>query len=105
MLPAIEDLLRGSRGVHREVMEVLEQEPARQLVASKDIVRVDELGRRVCACPAGQAPASWLQLTAAERASLVEPPPPVPAGFLHAGAGGFTPEGVVTGGWIVDGPS
>jgi len=103
MLPAIEDLLRGARGARREVIEVLEPKPARGLVASRDILRRDELGRTVVAVPKGQPPAHWVELTPVERSQLVEPPPPVPAGFLHAGAGGFTPEGIVTGGWILDG--
>jgi|SRR5215207_7697335 len=98
MLPALETLLER----HREVVEVFEHRPPRELVAAKDIVRVDGLGRRVYACPAGTAPATWLQLTAAERASLVEPPPPLPHGHMHrSGPYGFTPEGVAVGGWMV----
>jgi len=54
----------------------------------------------VVACPAGQSPAAWLQLTAAERAALIEPPPLRPRGHMNrSGAFGFSPEGVVTGGW------
>ena len=52
--------------------------------------------------PGRNAPATWLQLTAAERASLVEPPPPLPHGHMHrSGPYGFTPEGVAVGGWMV----
>jgi hypothetical protein len=83
----------------REVVEVFEATPSRELVAAKDIVRRDQLGRAIVACPAGTVPAAWLQLTAAERSALVEPPPPVPDGTLIPGRYGFTPSGVVTGGW------
>jgi len=34
-----------------------------------------------------------------ERSELVEPTP-LPRGYMHPGPYGFTPEGVVTGGWM-----
>jgi hypothetical protein len=82
-----------------ERMEVLERHAPRELVAGRDILRRDGLGRTVVACPKGTVPAQWLELSDVERASLVDPPPPVPNGTMHPGPYGFTPEGVVTGGW------
>jgi hypothetical protein len=78
----------------REVIEVHEHEPPRELVAAKDITRTDTLGRTVVAVPAGMPPAHWVNLTKAERAALVPPKPRPPTGYPHPGAGGFTPEGV-----------
>ena len=93
MLPALETLLER----HREVVEVFEHKPPRELVAAKDIVRRDNLGRTVVACPAGQVPPHWLELTAAERAGLVEPPPPLPDGYMRPGPFGFSPVNVAVG--------
>jgi hypothetical protein len=98
------ELLDRLRAGWKPPVEVLEHQPRRELVASKDINRLDQLGRTVCACPAGQPPPHWLQLTDAERDSLVEPPPPPPEGFLHPGAGGFTPEGVRLSGYTIEHP-
>jgi hypothetical protein len=88
------ELLERLREGWRPPVEVLEHEPRRELVASKDILRQDGIGRTVVACPAGQPPAHWLQLTQAERNSLVEPPEPKPQGHLNPGPYGFSPEGV-----------
>ena len=91
------DLLEELRAKFKPPIEVLEHQPSRELVASKDINRTDGLGRTVCACPKGQTPPRWLELTKAERDSLVEPPPPPPPGTLKPGPFGFTPEGVRVG--------
>lgn len=42
-------------------------------------------------------PAHWVKLTQAERGALVPPARRPPTGYLHPGAGGFTPEGVRVG--------
>jgi hypothetical protein len=89
-MQSLEELLSQARG-RREEIRVFEPKPPRELVASKDILRRDGLGRTVVACPAGQSPAAWLELTADERRSLVSPAPPLPDGTLIPGAGGFTP--------------
>jgi hypothetical protein len=61
------------------------------LVSPVDLVRLDELGRQVVACPVGQVPPDWLQLTEQEREALVVPPDPPPDGTLEPGHCGFTP--------------
>jgi hypothetical protein len=90
------DLLERLRP-YRHQVEVVEHKPPTELVAAEDIVRVDELGRRVVACPAGKTPAHWLQLTEQERDALIEPPDPPPDGTLEPGYCGFTPRNVVVG--------
>jgi hypothetical protein len=95
------ELLERLRGGYRERVEVFEREPPRELVAPDDIVRVDGLGRNVVACPAGQSPPHWLQLTSKERDGLVEPPQPPPDGTLEPGHAGFTPRNTVVG-YIID---
>ena len=62
-----------------------------------DIVRVDELGRRYVACPAGQAPHSGLKLTDDERTALVHAPSPPPDGTMEPGHAGFTPRNILVG--------
>ena len=52
--------------------------------------------------PESTVPAAWLQLTPAERDSLVDQPPPVPDGTLRPGPYGFTPANVVVG-FLIDG--
>ncbi len=84
----------------RERVELLERKPPRELVASFDIIRTDALGRQVVACPAGKVPPHWLQLTSNEQDSLVVPPEPAPDGTLEPGHCGFTPKGVVMGGYV-----
>jgi hypothetical protein len=91
------ELLERLREGWRPPLDVLEHEQARELVTPVDIVRTDALGRQVVACPAGQTPPHWLQLTNAERDTLTEPPPPAPDGTLEAGAAGFTPRNVRVG--------
>ena len=98
------DLLERLRNGYRPPVDMLENEQPRELVAAQDINRTDPIGRTYCACPAGQPPAYWLKLTSEERQSLVEPPPPPPEGFLHPGAGGFTPEGVRLSGFTIENP-
>jgi hypothetical protein len=95
----LEQLDRASRG---QSVEVYEQEPPKQLVASRDIIRSTAYGTLVVACPKGMPPASWLVLTPEEQASLVEPPPPVPRGTMHAYGYGFSLEGVVMGGYTIE---
>jgi hypothetical protein len=87
------DLLERFRAsTYREAVEVYERKPPRQLVASEDIIRLDGLGRRVVACPAGKSPPHWLELTAKEREALIVPPDPPPDGTLEPlGCLGFTP--------------
>jgi hypothetical protein len=78
-------------------IEVHEREAPTELVAARDIIRIDSLGRSILAVPRGMAPSPWVRLTDAERAALVPPKPRPPTGYLHPGAGGFTPEGVRVG--------
>jgi hypothetical protein len=97
------DLLERLRP-YREQVEVVERKPPRELVAAEDIIRIDELGRQVVACPAGKSPPHWLELTEQERDTLIEPPESLPEGYLHPGPYGFTPEGVVVGGYTIEHP-
>jgi hypothetical protein len=76
--------------------------PPHQLVASHDLVRTDQIGRRYIIVPKGQPPESRVRLTEQEEATLVEPPPPPPKNYLHPGPYGGTPEGVVKGEWEKD---
>ena len=78
-MASLESLERTLGRFQRQDMKLLEHEPARELVAAKDIVRTDGLGRSVVACPAGQVPPTWLTLTTEERDALVEPHPRSPA--------------------------
>ena len=97
------DLLERLRGTsYREHIEVLEHEPPSQLVASTDILRSDQLGRSMVACPAGQVPPRWLTLTTEERDGLVEAKPPPPQGHLHRVGFGFAPESKVIGEYVTD---
>jgi hypothetical protein len=105
MTPSLEALEPFRAGSYRERVEVFEHKPPSELVTPVDIVRTDALGRQVCACPAGQPPAHWLQLTGAERRALVEPDPPPKDGTLQAGAAGFTPFGIVLGRWTLEQPA
>jgi hypothetical protein len=98
------ELLERLKAGFREPVEVLERKPPRELVAAEDIIRIDELGRQVVACPAGKAPAHWLELSKEERDSLIEPPDPPPDGTLEPGSYGFTPRNVVTGGFTIEHP-
>jgi hypothetical protein len=75
----------------------VEHQPARDLVAPQDVLRTDDLGRTYVACPKGQPPPSWLQLTEDERSSLVEPPASPRQGHLHTAGFGFLPENTVVG--------
>ena len=102
MLPSIEMLERFHAGSYRERAEVVEHKPVRERVAAEDITRVDGLGRTVVTVPAGTVPPSWVALTAAEQASLVEPPPPLRQGHMHPGPYGFSPEGVVVSGFTIE---
>ncbi len=91
MLQSIESRLSG----RRVRVDVFEREPARELVASKDILRRDQLGRTVVACPKGMVPSAWLKLSGVERESLVAPPPPPATGTIRRSGGfGFVVEGV-----------
>jgi hypothetical protein len=77
---------------YREQVEVVERKPPRELVASEDIIRVDDLGRQAVACPVGQVPPHWLELTEQERDTLIDPPDPPRDGTLEPlGCLGFTP--------------
>jgi hypothetical protein len=101
MRPSFEDLI--GRGGRRERVEVYERQPPAELVAAKDILRRDQLGRTVVVVPKGCVPPSWLQLTEAEQSSLVDPPPPVPAGTMRRrGPFGFYVEGVAVSPGFVD---
>jgi len=91
------ELLERLKDGWKPPVDVLEHKPTRELVTPVDILRTDALGRKVCACPAGQPPPHWLQLTRAERDTLREPPAKKPEGWLNPGHGGFTPEGVRVG--------
>jgi hypothetical protein len=91
------ELLDRLRAGWKPPVEVLEHEPPRELVASKDIIRKDQLGRNVVVVPAGTVPANWVELTAEERASLLPPPESKPLGYLNPGPFGFSPEGVRVG--------
>jgi hypothetical protein len=73
--------------------------PPHQLVASHDLVRTDQSGRRYIVVPKGQPPDSRVRLTEEEEATLVEPPPSLRRGHLHRGPYGFSLEGVVIGEW------
>jgi hypothetical protein len=95
-------LERFRAGSYRERTEVVEHKPARERVAGEDITRVDGLGRTMVAVPKGTVPSSWVALTAAEQASLVEPPPPLQQGLMHPGPYGFSPHGIVVGGYVLD---
>jgi hypothetical protein len=77
-------------------------EPPRKLVASRDIERVDQLGRTYVLVPKGRPPGPRAVLTEQEEATLVEPPPPPPKGYMHPGLGGVTPHDVVVGTWEKD---
>lgn len=99
MFKSLDDVLGRGRG---ERIEVFERKPATELVASRDILRHDQLGRTVVACPKGMPPPAWLALSDEERESLVDPPPPVPTGYLHSNGLGFTPECVRVG-FLIDG--
>ena len=79
---------------YREQVEVVERKPPHELVAPVDIVRTDALGRTLVVVPAGTVPAHWVKLTEEERQALLEPPEPLPDGYLHPGPYGFAPEGV-----------
>jgi hypothetical protein len=85
------ELLERLREGYRPPVDVLEHEQPRELVAAHDINRPDAIGRTMCACPAGQVPPHWLNLTKAERESLIQPSPPPPDGSLELGRCGFTP--------------
>jgi hypothetical protein len=76
---------------------VVEHRPPSELVSPTDLIRVDELGRKYIACPAGQPPHSELQLTDKERSALVEPAPSLPKGHMTPVGFGFSPSGVVKG--------
>jgi hypothetical protein len=91
------EMLEALRDRFRPQVELVEHQPPREAVASRDILRKDQLGRNVVVVPAGTVPANWVQLTAEERGSLVPPPEPKPKGFLNPGPFGFTPEGVRVG--------
>jgi hypothetical protein len=95
-------LERFRAGSYRERTEVVEHKPARERVAGEDITRVDGLGRTMVAVPKGTVPSSWVALTAAEQANLVEPPPPVRQGHMHPGPYGFSPEGIVMSGFTIE---
>jgi hypothetical protein len=88
------ELLERLRGNYRPSLELVEHRPAAELISSVDLVRTDALGRQVVVCPSGQVPPSWLELTTKERASLVDPPQPLPEGWLEPGHAGFTPHNV-----------
>ena len=103
-MPAMELLERLRTSGYREPVEVFEREPPRELVASADVVRTDALGRNVVVVPMGTVPDHWVKLTDQERAALVEPPPRPPAGYLHPGPYGFSPEGVVMSGFTIETP-
>jgi hypothetical protein len=105
MTPTLEMLERFRAGSYRERIEVVEHKPVRERVAGEDITRVDGLGRTVVAVPNGTVPSSWVALTAAEQASLVEPPRPPPDGWLEPGHAGFTPFNTVVGRWVIEHPS
>jgi hypothetical protein len=97
MTPTLEMLERFRAGSYRDQTKVVEHKPPTELVAPFDFLRTDSLGRRVVACPAGQPPPSWLQLTEQERHALVEPTPPSPDGWLEPGHAGFTPRNIRVG--------
>jgi hypothetical protein len=99
---SLESLERTLTRFQRQDLHVVEHRPARALVAAHDILRTDGLGRSYIAVPAGHAPASWVDLTDDERRQLVDAPPPKPHGYLNPGHAGFTPEGVVMGGIVVE---
>ena len=101
-MASIEMLERFRTRGRREHIEVFEQKPPTELVTPADIVRTDDLGRRVCVCTAGQTPPHWLQLTRHEHEALVEPSPSPPDGTLEAGHAGFTPRNIRVGFTIVE---
>ena len=103
MMRSLETIERTLGRFQRQDLKVLEHEPVRELVSPVDLVRLDDRGRKVVACPAGQSPPSWLTLTDAERTGLVVAPPPKPNGHMNPGPYGFTPENVSVGGYVVDG--
>jgi hypothetical protein len=72
--------------------------PPHQLVASHDIVRTDQFGRRAVLVPKGQPPESRVRLTEEEEATLVEPPPSPKDGLEHTPIhGGYTRQNVTMG--------
>ena len=85
------------------VIELVEHRPPVEKVAPKDFLRRDQLGRTVVACPMGCVPPSHLRLTHAERASLIDPPPPTPPGTMRpSGPFGFYLENVAVSPGFVD---
>ena len=94
---SIESIEQTLDRFRRNEVTVAEHRPARELVSPTDLLRVDELGRKYVACPAGQVPHSSLQLTDEEERALIKPPPSPPQGHMSPGPYGFTPEGVVVG--------
>jgi hypothetical protein len=97
MIPSLESLERTVSRYQRQDLHVVEHRPARDLVAAHDIFRVDQLSRTYVAVPAGQAPASWVELTGEERDSLIYPPAPPPDSTMEPGHAGFTPRNIVVG--------
>ena len=87
---------------YRERVEVLEHQAPTELVTPVDIVRMDGLNRQVVVVPAGTAPPHWVQLTKQERQALVEPPQPLPDGWLVPGHCGFTPKDTLVGRWTIE---
>ena len=96
-MASLESLERTLGRFRRNEITVVEHRPPSELVSPVDLVRVDDLGRKYVACPAGQPPHSELQLTEEERRNLVVAPPPLPQGHMTPVAYGFSLNGVVKG--------
>jgi len=73
------------------------------LQSPKDILRRDQLGRLMVACPKRTVPAAWLELTEAERASLVEQPRPFGPATCIAAADLDSRPRVPASGFVIDG--
>jgi hypothetical protein len=90
-MASFEALERTLTRLQRQDLTVLEDEPAKALVAAEDVLHTDEFGREMVVVPAGCEPASWVELTAAEKPALVHPDD-APKSKVDTGPFGFNPE-------------
>jgi hypothetical protein len=70
-MASLESLERTLGRFQRHDLKVLESEEERAPVTPVDLIRLDQYGRTMIACPAGTAPHSWLELSGEEEKALV----------------------------------
>ena len=102
-MASLEALERTLGRFRQNTLRVLEAEEVQAPVSPTDLIRLDQHGRKMVACPAGTSPPAWLELSEQEATALV-PASEGPKAKVHVSQHGFNPQDVASGRIKINGP-